>query len=104
MSSTYFENEEIRGRSEVDRRGKYIDELTQKIANYPALIELVVNCLHNNPHRRPSTEQLLTRLEGIRAEVEGNSGGSAERLGVMVANEMRENERRRGEAEREMQV
>ena len=41
---------------------------------HPALVELVKQCLHNDPQKRPSTEELLTRLQGMRAEVEGRYG------------------------------
>ena len=38
---------------------------------HPALVELVKQCLHNAPEDRPSTEEVLARLQGLRAEVEG---------------------------------
>ena len=43
---------------------------------HPALVELVKQCLHNNPRQRPSTDDLLTRLQGMRAAVEGGYGGT----------------------------
>ena len=42
---------------------------------HPALVELVKQCLHNAPEDRPSTEEVLARLQGLRAEVEGEYGG-----------------------------
>ena len=42
---------------------------------HPALVELVKQCLHNDPNLRPSSEELLTRLQGVRGEVEGEYGG-----------------------------
>ena len=41
---------------------------------YPALVELVKQCLHNAPEDRPSTEEVLAVLQGLRAEVEGEYG------------------------------
>ena len=43
---------------------------------YPALVELVKQCLHNAPEDRPSTEEVLAVLQGLRAEVEGEYGGN----------------------------
>ena len=41
---------------------------------HPALVELVKQCLHNAPEDRPSTEEVLAVLQGLRAEVEGEYG------------------------------
>ncbi len=43
-------------------------------AHHPVLVQLVKQCLHNVPRERPSTEALLTRLQGMRVEVEGKYG------------------------------
>ena len=53
-------------------------------------------CLQNNPRERPSTEQLLTRLQGVRGEVEGEYGGGAIKLDlarVRLAKEVKEKDR-----------
>ena len=34
-------------------------------------------CLHNSPSRRPTAEQLLASLEGMRADIEGPCGAVA---------------------------
>ena len=34
-------------------------------------------CLHNSPSRRPTTEQLVATLEGMRAGIEGPCGAVA---------------------------
>ncbi len=88
--------QEVRGRTEVERRGVYIEKLTHISENYPALVELVMQCLHNNPCERPSTEELLTRLQGMRREVEGEYGGGALRLDlarVRLAREVKAKDR-----------
>ena len=65
----------------MERRGVYIESLESKInADHPALVELVKQCLHNDPRERPSTEELLTRLQRMRVEVEGNYGGGVVKL------------------------
>ena len=69
---------EVRGRSELECRGKYIDLLEAKVnSDHPALVELVKECLHNAPNRRPTTDDLLARLQRMREEVEGEYGGGA---------------------------
>ena len=44
---------------------------------HPALVELVKECLHNAPDQRPTTDDLLARLQRMREEVEGEYGGGA---------------------------
>jgi len=46
-------------------------------------VELVKQCLHNNPHQRPSTDDLLTRLQRMKVEVEGEYGACPVRLDMV---------------------
>ena len=46
-------------------------------SDHPALVELVKECLHNAPQQRPTTDDLLARLQRMREEVEGEYGGGA---------------------------
>ena len=89
---------EVIGRTEVERRGVSIESLESQIGEkHPTLVELVKQCLHNVPHERPSTEELLTRLQGMRVEVEGEYGGSPIRLDMVrlrLAKEVKEKDRR----------
>ena len=39
---------------------------------HPLLSELVKQCLHNVPEKRPSTEEVLASLQMVKLEVEGN--------------------------------
>ena len=41
---------------------------------YQPLVQLIKDCLHNTPSRRPSTDQLLQVLEEIKATIEGPYG------------------------------
>ena len=64
---------------------------------HPALVQLVKQCLHNVPRQRPNTDELLTRLQRMKVEVEGEYGGSPIRLDmvrVRLAKEVRMKERR----------
>ena len=71
LPSTYYDQDTIRARTEVERREKYIALLDAHIgaAATLALAHLIKQCLRNRPKQRPSTEELLTRLQGMRAKV-----------------------------------
>ena len=62
--------ERLLGRTEVERRGEYIQLLHQQLGDQHPLVQLVKHCLHNIPSRRPSTQELLQRLENMRAQIE----------------------------------
>ena len=51
---------------------------------YPALVQLIKQCLLNAPDKRPSTDELLTRLQRMRSEMEGAQGGSPMNVDIMV--------------------
>ena len=84
LPSTYYDSDNgnaLRARTELERRKPYMDTITAHIgALHPALVQLVEHCLDNLPDQRPSTEELLTRLQGMRVEVEGEYGSGAIRL------------------------
>ena len=64
------------GRSEVERRGQYFEQLEDLLPGgiRQVLVQLIKNCLHNDPSRRPTAEQLVTSLEEMKGEVEGAYG------------------------------
>ena len=78
LPSTYVNPDnpdEIRGRSELECRGRYIGLLEAQIgSNHPDLVALIKECLLNAPDRRPTTDALLARLQRMREEVEGEYG------------------------------
>ena len=91
----------IRGRSELERRGRYV-ELLESFINplHPALVQLVKQCLHNVPRQRPSTDELLATLQRMKVEVEGEYGGSPIKLDmvrVRLSKEVKLKDRRIGE-------
>ena len=61
------------GRSEVDRRGKYFERIERGSAGYP-LVGVVKQCLENIPEERPTAEQLVRVLEGLKEDIEGTCG------------------------------
>ena len=58
-------------RSEVERRERYFEQLERE---QHRCTQLVKDCLHNSPSRRPTAEQLVATLKGIRADIEGPCG------------------------------
>ena len=68
---------QLMGRSEVDRRGTYLEclerVLLRESAGYP-LVGVVKQCLENIPEERPTAEQLVTALEGTKGAIEGGFG------------------------------
>ena len=67
---------QLLARSEVDRRGNYVECLERKLqesAGYP-LVGVVKQCLENIPEERPTAEQLVRVLEGLKGDIEGPCG------------------------------
>ena len=62
------------GRSEVERRREFIQLLHEQLPEQHPLVQLVHQCLHNTPARRPSAEELLQQLEAVRTQIEGQYG------------------------------
>ena len=68
---------QLKARSEVDRRGNYFErlerQLHQESAGYP-LVGVVKQCLENMQEDRPTAEQLVRILEGLKGDTEGPCG------------------------------
>ena len=67
---------QLLARSEVDRRENYFERLERKLqesAGYP-IVGVVKQCLENIPEERPTAEQLVRVLEGLKEDVEGPCG------------------------------
>ena len=64
------------GRSEVERPEQHFQLLDRHIIDgqYHPCVQLAKDCLHNSPSRRPTAEQLVATLEGMRADIEGSCG------------------------------
>lgn len=66
----------LAARTEVERRREYIQNLEDLLPTgerHPFVL-LVKRCLHNDPAQRPTSEELITALEEIKAIIEGNYG------------------------------
>ncbi len=65
------------GRSEVERREVYMKKLENLLLeSHPVLVEMVTNCLHNDPQTRPTAEQLLETLTPVQDAMENIHGGN----------------------------
>ena len=63
----------------MERRQAYIEQLGDsflKGERHPFVL-LVKRCLSNEPSERPTAEELLTSLEGMKADIEGPYGDVA---------------------------
>ena len=77
LSHTYPDpqnRDHLLARSEVDRRGNYIQQLHGQLGEEHPLVQVVHQCLHNIPDQRPSAEEVLQQLEAVRAQTEGPYG------------------------------
>lgn len=99
MPSTYVDPNNqvtVKARSEVERRQKYIELMEKKLSSeHSGLVDLIKWCLHDNPCQRPSTEDLLTRLQGMKATLD--QYGAPFRLDmekVQLAMELKEKDRK----------
>ena len=62
---------QVINRTEVKRREIYMKKLEVQFSeSHPVLVQLVSQCLHNNPQARPSSEELLGKLHAVKTEVE----------------------------------
>ena len=53
------------GCSEVEHRTDYIHSLCEQLVEQHTFLQLVCQCLDNEPAQRPSTEELLQQLEAV---------------------------------------
>ena len=84
------------GRTEVERREVYMKKLENLLLeSHPVLVEMVTNCLHNDPQTRPTAEQLLGRLQPIKKELTLFYGGTLVNVThVLHVKELKEKDKR----------
>ena len=90
--------DQVIGRSEVERRREYIDLLEKELSDgdrHP-LTQLVKQCLRNDPARRPVMEQVMTELQEVRANTEGEYGSELAKLDavrqIVIVKQMKQKE------------
>ena len=52
-------------RSEIERRQPFVEKAEQLLSSNHSLVELIKQCLHNNPKERPRTRKLLKTLQQL---------------------------------------
>ena len=58
-------NGELRARSEVERRREFVETANQLLLESHPLLELIKQCLSNQPAHRPSAVELVSRLHAV---------------------------------------
>ena len=79
LEPTYMDPDDrhrLIARSEVERRRQYIGQLESKLPSgeHHPFVQLMKRCLHNDPSERPTSEELITSLEEMKADIEGPYG------------------------------
>ena len=71
LTPTYHDphTNQLKARSELERRGQYINILYQKFGQRDPLVVLIKGCLEYEPVKRPTARQALERLGEMRATV-----------------------------------
>ncbi len=92
------------GRTEVERREVYMDNLKdQLLKSHPILVGMVTICLHNTPQTRPTAEQLLETLTPVQDVMDNIHGGNLGRTlniaNVLHMKQSKEKKRRINELE-----
>ena len=71
LAHVYWEKESnlLIARTELERRGEYMQKIYNQFRKDHPLIQLIKGCLHNNPNMRPLIRDVLQLLEQARTEV-----------------------------------
>ena len=65
------------GRTELERRGNYMQEILSQLRETHPLVQMIQRCLSNFPEERPMIAAVLQLLEQARGEIDdGQYGGS----------------------------
>ena len=68
----------------MERRRDYIQPLREQLGEQHPFLQLVCQCLHNEPAQRPSAEELLQQLKAARPQIE-RAYGSGKQVKVEMA-------------------
>ena len=69
LAQTYVDEELLKARTELERRGEYMQKIYNQFRKDHPLIQLIKGCLHNDPNMRPRICEVLQLLERARTEV-----------------------------------
>ena len=87
------------GRTEVERRDVYMKKLEGQFSeSHPVLVQLVSQCLNNDPLIRPSSDEALGRLQEKKMEIERMHGVHLGKMlniaSILVAKELKTKDKR----------
>ena len=87
------------GRTEVERRDVYMKKLEGQFSeSHPVLLQLMSQCLHNDPQTRPSSEEILGRLHDKKKEIEriygGHTGAMLNISSILAVKDMRSKDKK----------
>jgi len=57
------------GRTEVERRIDYIQQIQHQLGRQHPIIQMIERCLHNNPRNRPTVNYILQLLDGVMGQI-----------------------------------
>ena len=74
LPATYtLSNDQLAARNEVERRGHYMEKLNRKLPEPDHYFyQMTMQCLHNDPKRRPASTELLYWLQELQSYEKGN--------------------------------
>ena len=72
LPSTYQDprSRRIKGRNEVERRGRYMEGLRVILGRSHGLVQLITQCLDYSPSARPTASETLDRLQQISSSIQ----------------------------------
>ena len=74
-AATYVNsNRAVVGRTEVERRIVYIEQIRQELGHQHPMVLLIEGCLQNTPQERPTITRILQVLEVVRAQIPDHYG------------------------------
>lgn len=65
LGATYVDHSGTQGRSEIERRNRYVVKAQQQLGSNHVMIVLMERCLHNLPTRRPSAQVMEDTLSHV---------------------------------------
>ena len=68
---TYIDSDgRIAARSEIDRRIDYIEQIQHDFGCHHPLVLMIKQCLHDDPRRRPTLDEVLQRLNEAKIKLD----------------------------------
>ena len=104
--ASYFDEQEriVKGRTEIERREEYVQQMITALGETHALVKLTLNCLDYLSNNRPSAEEVLRQLEEDRQTILQNCTGSKLELIRQIAKDNHDLITKKEEEHQQIQV